>query len=69
MGFSSEIRMTKQVHLIGDGRVFCRRDGRDVDFERCLICPLLRDIDLDSRHPKVICELPAEIEDQLLATV
>jgi hypothetical protein len=69
MGFSSDVRMTKQVHLIGDGRVFCRRDGRDVDFERCLICPLLRDIDLDSRHPKVICELPAEIEDQLLATV
>ncbi len=59
--------MTKQVHLIGDGHVFCRRDGRYVDFERCLACPLLRDIDLDSRHPKVTCQLPAEVEDQLLA--
>ncbi|HEY6203738.1 MAG TPA: hypothetical protein VI056_11940 [Candidatus Limnocylindria bacterium] len=69
MGFSSDLGMTKQVHLIGDGRVFCRRDGRYVDFERCLVCPLLRDIDLDSRHPKVVCQLPAEVEDRLLAAV
>jgi hypothetical protein len=58
--------MTKQVHLITDGRVFCRRAGRDIDFERCLVCPLLTDIDLDSRRPKVTCELPAEVEDRLL---
>lgn len=61
--------MTKQVHPIGDGRVFCARDGRYVDFERCLDCPLLQDIDLDSRHPKVTCQLPAEVEDRLLAAV
>lgn len=59
--------MTKQVHLIAEGRVFCRRLGRDVDFERCLTCPLLRDIDLDSRRPRVTCQLPAEVEDRLLA--
>jgi hypothetical protein len=59
--------MTKQVHLIADGGVFCPRVGRDIDFEYCLICPLLKDIDLDSRHPKVTCQLPAEVEDRLLA--
>lgn len=57
--------MTKQAHLIGDGRVFCPQAGREVDFERCLGCPLLGDIDLDSRHPKVICRLPASIEARL----
>jgi len=68
MDFSSDVaRMTKQVHLISDGRVFCRRLGRNVDFERCLVCPLLADIDLDSRHPKVTCEFPAEVEDRPLA--
>jgi hypothetical protein len=59
--------MTKQVHLIAEGRVYCVRARRDVDFERCLICPLLRDIDLDSRRPKVTCQLPAEVEDRILA--
>lgn len=57
--------MTDQAHFIADGRVFCLRIGRDVDFERCLACPLLKDIDLDSRHPKVICRLPADIEARL----
>jgi hypothetical protein len=48
----------KQAHLIADGRVFCPRIGREVDFERCLACPLLKDIDVDSRHPRVTCRLP-----------
>jgi hypothetical protein len=48
----------KQIHRIADGRVFCPSAGREVDFERCLGCPLLRDIDVDSRHPKVVCRLP-----------
>jgi hypothetical protein len=50
--------MTNQLHRIADGRVFCPRVARDVDFERCLACPLLKDIDVDSRHPKVTCRLP-----------
>jgi len=58
--------MTKQVHLIADGRVFCPRKGCSVDFEPCLECPLLKDIDVDSRHPKVTCQLPAEVEYRLL---
>jgi len=58
--------VTKQVHAIAEGRVFCRRLGRGVDFERCLICPLLKDIDLDSRHPKVTCQVPSEVEDRPL---
>jgi len=59
MGSSSEVAaVTKQRHLIADGRVFCPRVGHEVDFERCLACPLLSDIDVDSRHPKVTCRLP-----------
>jgi hypothetical protein len=54
--------MTKQTHLISDGRVFCPNDARDVDIERCLGCPLLADIDLDSRHPKVVCRLSPAVE-------
>lgn len=57
--------MTKQAHFISDGRVFCPQEGRDVDFERCLGCPLLHDIDVDSRHPKVTCRLPASLDDRL----
>jgi hypothetical protein len=57
--------MTKQVHSIADGRVFCPSVGRDVDFEKCLGCPLLRDVDLDSRHPKITCRLPANVEARL----
>jgi hypothetical protein len=61
--------MTTQVHRIDDGKVFCRRLGREVDFERCLVCPLLKDIDLDSRRPKVTCQLPVEVEDRLLVSI
>lgn len=57
--------MTKQVHPIADGGVFCPRVGHAVDFEKCLGCPLLRDIDLDSRHPKITCRLPANVEARL----
>jgi hypothetical protein len=56
--------MTKQRHLIADGRVFCPSVARDVDLERCLACPLLRDFDVDSRHPKVICRLPEKDDVQ-----
>jgi len=67
MVFSSDATMTKQTHLISEGRVYCTNDGRDVDVERCLMCPLLDDIDLDSRHPKVVCRLsPAAESRQVL---
>lgn len=56
--------MTKQTQLISDGRVYCANDGRDVDVERCLMCPLLADIDLDSRHPKVVCRLSPAAESR-----
>jgi hypothetical protein len=54
--------VTKQTHLISDGQVFCPNDARDVDIERCLVCPLLDDIDLDSRRPKVVCRLSPVLE-------
>jgi hypothetical protein len=60
--------MTKQAHLITDGRVFCTNDGRDADIERCLMCPLLEDIDLDSRHPKVVCRLSPAAESRQATT-
>lgn len=56
--------MTKLTHAIEDGRVFCPNRGRDVDVERCLTCPLLADIDLDSRRPKVVCRLSAAVESR-----
>jgi len=64
MVYSSDVAMTKQTHLISEGRVFCTNDGRDVDVERCLMCPLLEDRDLDSRHPKVICRLSPAAESR-----
>jgi hypothetical protein len=62
MGSWSELDVTTQTHLISDGQVFCPNDARDVDIERCLTCPFLADIDLDSRHPKVICRLSPAVE-------
>ena len=56
--------MTKQTHFISEGQVFCTNEGRDVDIERCLGCPLLEDIDLDSRHPKVVCRLSPAAESR-----
>lgn len=61
-GSWSEFGVTKQTHFISEGQVFCPNDARDVDIERCLTCPLLADIDLDSRHPKVICRLSPAVE-------
>jgi hypothetical protein len=60
--------MTKQTHLISDGRVYCTNDGEDVDVERCLMCPLLEDIDLDSRRPKVVCRLSPAAESRQVMT-
>jgi hypothetical protein len=69
MGCSSEFVMTKQTHLISEGRVYCTNERRDVDVERCLMCPLLEDFDLDSTHPKVVCRLSpaADMSRALLA--
>ena len=64
MVFSSDDAMTKQAHLISEGRVYCTNDGRDVDVERCLMCPLLEDIDVDSRHPTVVCRLSPAAESR-----
>lgn len=60
------IEMTKQAHFIADGRVLCPQAGRDVDFERCLGCPLLVDLDVDSRHPRVICRPTVKAEAWIL---
>ena len=68
-GSSSEARVTKQTHLISDGQVFCPNDARDVDIERCLVCPLLEDVDLDSRHPKVVCRLSPAVEARRVVPV
>ena len=62
MAFSSDVAVTKQAQFISEGRVYCTNDGRDVDVERCLLCPLLEDIDLDSRHPTVVCRLSLKAE-------
>ena len=66
VGGRTVIAMTKQAHLIADGRVLCPQAGRDVDFERCLGCPLLVDLDVDSRHPTVICRPSVKAEAWML---
>jgi hypothetical protein len=65
---SSDLVMTKQAHVISEGRVYCANDGREVDVERCVMCPLLEDIDLDSRRPKVVCRLSPAAESRNTAT-
>ncbi len=47
----------KQMQFVTEGRVLCPVRHRDVDIELCLGCARLDDIDLDSRHPHVVCRL------------
>jgi hypothetical protein len=68
MACSNDVAMTKQTQPISEGQVYCTNDGRGVDVERCLACPLLEDIDLDSRHPKVVCRLSPAAESRQVLT-
>ncbi len=47
----------RQVQFVDEGLVRCPVLHRDVDIERCLGCRRLEHIDLDSRHPHVVCRL------------
>jgi hypothetical protein len=50
--------MSKQLHLVEDGFVYCLLRRKDVDIESCFGCSKLHRIDLDSRHPYVVCDVP-----------
>lgn len=48
----------KITHAVdSQGRVYCGAQRKSVDVLACYGCERLIDIDLDSRHPRVTCEL------------
>ena len=49
--------MTKRIQIIDQGRVFCPVRMRDVDIDQCVGCKRLDGIDVDSRHPHVVCQI------------
>lgn len=49
----------KVTHGVTSGAVFCPEQGRVVDVMSCYACAKVILIDLDSRHPKVVCAVPA----------
>ena len=53
----------KETHAVTDGRVFCVVQRRPVDVITCYACERVVEIDLDSRRPRVTCEVPAPAED------
>lgn len=49
----------KLTHSVMAGTVFCPVRGKVVDVMACYACEKVALIDLDSRHPKVVCAVPA----------
>jgi hypothetical protein len=48
----------KIAHGVADGSVYCSLQGKTVDVMGCYGCDRVVTIDLDSRHPKVVCVVP-----------
>jgi len=49
------IRPVSERRYIHEGRVFCPRRGRDVEFDLCAGCALATDIQPDLEMPYVRC--------------
>ncbi len=49
----------KLTHSVVAGTVFCPVQGAVVDVMACYACEKVVEIDLDSRHPKIVCAVPA----------
>jgi hypothetical protein len=49
--------MPKELHLVDEGFVYCPRRRKDVDVEQCFACSRLDRMDLDARHPYVVCDV------------
>ena len=49
--------MTKQVHVVIDGVVYCAHQKRPIELEACFACPNLRELKLDAAPPRVICDV------------
>ena len=48
----------KVTHRVDEeGRVYCAEKQKSVDVLSCYGCERLVDIDVDSRHPRVTCEI------------
>ena len=50
--------MSKQLHLVDQGFVYCPLRRKDVDIDECFGCERLDRVDLDSRHPSIVCDVP-----------
>jgi len=49
------VKITRGVG--GDGRVYCTKQRKTVDVLSCYECKRLIEVDLDSKKPRVTCEL------------
>ena len=49
------MKVTRAVDA--EGRVYCAKQRKNIDVLDCYACRRLVEIDLDSRKPKVTCEL------------
>jgi hypothetical protein len=48
----------KVTHSVDeDGRVFCPKEKKSVDLLRCYGCVRLVEIDVDTKHPHVSCDM------------
>ena len=47
--------MTDRVQMIDGERVYCVRRQVDMDVERCLACPDLKEVRLDGNERVVVC--------------
>jgi len=48
----------KVTHAVDtEGQVYCAKQRKNIDVLGCYACKRLVEIDLDSRKPKVTCEL------------
>jgi hypothetical protein len=58
----------KLTHPADRGTVFCSVKGTTIDVMSCYGCERMVEIDLDTRHPKVVCLVPAPGEPTPAAT-
>lgn len=46
------------THAVDDGMVFCAIKEKAIDVLSCYGCERMITLDLDTRHPKVVCVVP-----------
>jgi len=55
----------KVTHAVNaEGQIYCAKQRKSIDVLECYDCKRLVEIDLDSRKPRVTCELDRTEEQQ-----